>query len=258
MEIKFIETSSGLAAKLVEQSKYDGHWVSSLCHSAMLGLPDNELVSLQERVNLVEQISRVSKKPIIVDVDTFGDISHIPFYSNWFEKAGAHAIIMEDKKYPKQNSLLEENSHQMEDVDVFAKKIELAKANSGKMKVFARLESLIAKKSIADALIRATAYVEAGADGIMIHSKKKVDAGEVMEFASKFRNLYPKTEEQDIQLIAVPTTYDLPVDNPFDIVITANHMTRASMKSMKKVLEAENPKEVEMSSVEDIFNLLGH
>ncbi len=253
MEMKFIEISSGLAAKLAEQSKYDGFWISSLCHAAMLGLPDNELVPLKERVDFVAQIRRITTKPIIVDIDTGGDIEHLPFLIKWFEKAGAYAVIMEDKKYPKQNSLLEEGKKDLEDIDVFSKKIKIAKENTIQMKVFARLESLIAKKSKYEALLRAEAYIEAGADGVMVHSKNKVDCSEVMEVGNEIRLKHPNTT-----LIAVPTTYDLPEEHPFNIVITANHMTRASMKAMIKVLEAENPKEVEMSSVEDIFQLLGH
>jgi len=248
--MKVIEVSNGLMAKLVENSKYDGMWVSSLCHAANKGLPDNELVSLKERVDLVEEIRRITTKPIVVDVDTFGSIEHIPFYAQWFNKAGAFAIIMEDKKYPKQNSLLEENNHQLEDVDVFAKKIKVAKDNAGDMRIIARLESLIAKKSIFDALLRADAYMQAGAHGVMIHSKVKVDATEVMEFADKFRAKYP-----DAIMVAVPTTYTLPENHDFDIVIEANHLTRVSMKAMQDYLDGKKP---DLSNVEDIFNLLGH
>lgn len=250
---KFIEAHSGISAVLVDKSYYDGIWVSSLTHATQKGLPDNELVPLKERVDMVEEFRKLTNKPIIVDVDTFGSMEHIPFYANWFNKAGAYAVIMEDKKYPKQNSLLEENKHQMEDVNVFAKKIEVAKAHSGDTKVFARLESLIAKESMEAALIRAEAYLKAGADGIMIHSKQQIDASEVMEFAKRFREAHP-----DVTLIAVPTTYELPSEHPFEIVIYANHLMRASIKAMQKVLIAEDPKEVEMVDVKEIFDLLGH
>lgn len=250
---QFIEAHSGISAVLVDKSKYDGIWVSSLTHATSKGLPDNELVPLKERVEMVEEFRKLTSKPIIVDVDTFGSMEHIPFYANWFSKAGAYAVIMEDKKYPKQNSLLEENNHQLEDVDVFAKKIRVAKDHAGETKVFARLESLIAKHSMNDALIRATAYMAAGADGIMIHSKQQIDASEVMDFAEKFRAMYPETP-----LIAVPTTYDLPEGHPFDIVIHANMLMRASIKAMQNVLNADNPKSIEMVEVKEIFNMLGH
>lgn len=247
--MRFLETHSGLSALIVKDSQYDGHWVSSLTHAAIKGLPDNELVPLTERVDLVREIKRLSDKPIIVDVDTLGAIEHIPFYTKAFEEAGAYAIVIEDKKYPKQNSLLEENKHQLEDVDIFCQKIKVAKDNTKEMLIVARLESLIAKHSMAEALIRAEAYVKAGADMILIHSKQKIDATEVMEFAKRF------SEISSVPLVAVPTTYVLPEDHPFSITIHANHMLRASMKAMEKVANGED---VELSSVEDIFSLCGH
>lgn len=248
--LKILEAHSGLSALLVDKSKYDGIWVSSLTHSAAKGLPDNELVPLKERVDLVEEIKRISKKPIIVDIDTGGDVDHLPFLIKWFSAAGAYAVIMEDKKYPKQNSFIEEGQH-LEDVDVFANKIKVAKANAGGMKVFARLESLIARKSKYDALVRADAYIAAGADGIMVHSKQKVDATEVMEVGSEIRLKHP-----ELTLIAVPTTYTLPEVHPFDIVISANHMLRASLFAMRQV--ASGDPDVELASVQSIFDLCGH
>jgi len=250
--IKICEAHNGLSALLVEKSDYDGIWCSSLTHSASKGLPDNELIPLKDRVDLVREIRRVSTKPIIVDIDTGGDIEHLPFIIKWFKDAGAYALIMEDKKYPKQNSLLEDGKHQLEEVDIFAEKIKVAKKYSGDMKIFARLESLIAQHSKFEAIIRATAYVEAGADGIMVHSKVKVDCSEVMEVGTALMDKYP-----DIELIAVPTTYDLPEKHPFTIVISANHLLRASLKAMKEAISLQNIKEANMSSVQDIFDLVG-
>jgi len=249
-KIKVLEAHNGLSALIVEKSKYDAIWISSLTHSAAKGLPDNELVPLKERIDLVEEIRRITTKPIIVDIDTGGDIEHLPFIIKWFEKAGAYAVIMEDKKYPKQNSLLEENKHRLEDVDIFSKKINVAKQNSGSMKVFARLESLIAQHSKYEAILRADAYINAGADGIMVHSKQKVDCSEVMEVGNEIRE-----KHADIILVAVPTTYVLPEDNPFNIIITANHLLRASMKAMEKFANGED---VELSSVQEIFDKVGH
>lgn len=248
--MRICEVHSGLTAKLVDNSNYDGLWVSSLTHSAIKGLPDNELVPLKERVDFVEEIKRITKKPIIVDIDTGESIEHLPFLIKWFSEAGAYAVIMEDKKYPKQNSLLEDANQHLEDVDVFCEKIRVAKRVCGKMKIFARLESLIAKKSTYDALLRAEAYIKAGADGIMVHSKAKVDATEVMAVAEELRFTH-----KDLTLIAVPTTYKLPENHPFDITISANHLLRTSLKAMTKFL---NNEEVEMSSVQDIFDLVGH
>jgi len=249
-KMKVCEVHSPLCALLVDKSpNYEAVWVSSLTHAAINGLPDNELVPLKERVDFVAQIKRVTDKPIIVDIDTGESIDKLPHLIRWFEKAGAWAVIMEDKKGTKLNSLLE-GKHELEDVDVFAEKIAVAQANSGEMKVFARLESLIAKKSKYDALLRAEAYIEAGADGIMVHSKTKVDATEVMEVGLEIAGKHSET-----WLIAVPTTYTLPENHPFDITIDANHLLRASLKAMEKRINGE---EVELASVQEIFNLVGN
>lgn len=248
--MRVCEAHSGLSAMLVENSDYDGIWVSSLTHSAIKGLPDNEFVPLKDRVDLVVELGRVTTKPIIVDIDTGESIEHLGTIIEWFRKAGADAVIMEDKRYPKQNSLLDDGKHNLEDVDLFAEKIKVAKKSAGHMKIFARLESLIAKKSKYDALLRAEAYIAAGADGIMVHSKTKVDCSEVMEVGLEIREKHP-----NVMLIAVPTTYTLPEAHPFDVVISANQMMRASLAAMKKFVNGE---EVELASVQDIFDLVGH
>lgn len=247
--MKILETHSGLTTVLIDKSDYDGMWVSSLTHSAIKGLPDNELVPLKERVDFVAEIKRLTDKPIIVDIDTGESIEHLPFTIDWFRRAGAYAVIMEDKKYPKQNSLLEDGRHSLEDVDIFAEKIRIAKENAGDMKIIARLESLIAKHSIAEAKVRAEAYIQAGADGIMVHSKQKVDATEVMEVGQYIK------DNHDVLLVAVPTTYTLPEDHPFDIIIEANHLLRASLDAMESYIAGENPK---LATVQHLFNIVGH
>ncbi len=247
--MKICEAHNGISALLVENSPYHGIWVSSLTHSAARGLPDNELVPLTERVDLVRDIRRITTKPIVVDVDTLGGIEHVPFYVKAFDKAGAFAIVIEDKKYPKQNSLLEQNDHQLEDVEVFCEKIRAARNSCGDLTIIARLESLIAKHSMDEALSRAQEYVRAGAHMILIHSKQKIDCTEVMEFAQRFRGI------SDVPLIAIPTTYTLPENHPFQMVITANHMFRASMKAMEKFVRGD---EVELATVQEIFNKVGH
>lgn len=238
---KIIEVYNGLSALLAEKSDYDGLWISSLTHSASKGLPDTELVSLDERIDLVREIRRVSDKPIYVDVDTGGH--HIESYAKWLADAGANALIIEDKAFPKRNSLLD-TSHNLEDIDKFCEKIK--QARSGIM-VIARIESLIAKHSVYEALVRAEAYEKAGADGIMIHSKQQVDCSEVMEFAKKFR------KQSKLPLVAVPSTYTLPEKHPFDYVIHANHMLRASIKGMKDYLKGGD-----IAPVEDIFKIIGY
>lgn len=246
---RIIETSNGLAAKLADQSNYEGVWISSLCESATKGLPDNEVMSLDSRLQTIREIRRATDKTIIIDGDTGGTIEHFPYVVSEMERAGVDIIMIEDKVFPKKNSLLEDATQVLEDVDVFAMKIMAGKKVAKNVKIMARIESLIAKKSVYEALIRAEAYIKAGADGIMIHSKQKVDASEIMEFATKFKEKFP-----DVTLVAVPTTYILPDNHPFDIIITANHLTRACISAMKKFLADEK---VELASVQEIFDLVG-
>lgn len=253
MKQKIIEVHNGLSAILADKSKYDGVWISSLCESASHGLPDNEVMSLDSRLNTIREIRRCTTKSIIIDADTGGSIEHFPYVVQEMEKAGVDIIMIEDKVFPKQNSLLEEAHQELEDVDVFSSKIYAGKQVTKNVKIMARLESLIAKKSVNDALIRAEAYVQAGVDGIMIHSKVKVDCSEIMEFATKFREKHPS-----IPLVAVPTTYDLPEENPFNIIIYANMMLRASLKAMQEALELPDIKKANMASVQEIFGLVGH
>ncbi len=173
---RYLEAHSGFSALLVEKSKYDGIWVSSLTSTASRGLPDNELITPMERAGLVREIRRVAKKPIIVDVDTGGQIDHFPYFVKELESAGANAIIMEDKAFPKINSLAENAKHNLEDIDKFCDKIKAGKAVGGDISIYARIESLIAKKSLYEALVRSEAYLGAGVDGIMIHNKGTVAA----------------------------------------------------------------------------------
>ena len=246
---KIIEVHSGISALLAEKSDYDGLWISSLTHSASKGLPDTELVPLSERVDLVREVRRVSDKPIFVDVDTGGQ--HIGYHAKWFKDAGATALIIEDKAFPKQNSLLKNGKHNLEDIDEFCKKLREAKGIGGSgfidLMIIARIESLIAKHSVYEALIRAEAYEKAGADAIMIHSKQQVDCSEVMEFAKKFR------EKSKLPLVAVPSTYKLPKKHPFDYVIHANHLLRASIKGMRDYFKGGD-----IALVEDIFKIIGY
>lgn len=250
---RFLEAHNGLTALLVDQSNYDGVWISSLTESASKGIPDNEILPNTDRLNTVREIRNVTTKPIIIDWDTGGAVFHFPYWVKKLEEAGVDIIMIEDKVFPKKNSLLDDVTQTLEDVDVFAEKIRKGKEVAKAVKIMARIESLIAKKSVFDALLRAEAYVKAGVDGIMIHSKTKVDSTEIMEFATKFREKYP-----NIPLVAVPTTYDLPEEHPFNIVIYANHLLRASLKAMKEALALPNIKEAPMVEVKEIFDLVGY
>lgn len=251
--LKFCEAHNGLSGLLVDKSKYDGIWVSSLTESASKGLPDSELISYDNRLHTIREIRNVTNKPIMVDFDTGGSVEHFPYWVKQLENAGVNYIMIEDKVFPKKNSLLEDANQILEDVDVFSEKIRQGKKVVKNVKIFARIESLIAKKSLFDALLRADAYIAAGVDGIMIHSKTKVDSTEIMEFANTFKTRYP-----DIPLVAVPTTYELPDKHPFDIVISANHLLRASLHAMREALQLEDIRKYPMSSVQDIFDLVGY
>jgi len=244
-----MEAHNGLSARLVNRSKFDGVWESSLTDSASKGLPDIELVSGDSRLNTIREIKENTDKPLIVDWDTGGQTDHFPYWVKRLEEAGVDAIIIEDKAFPKRNSLLKDAKHILEDVDKFSDKIIAGKKVAKDMLIFARLESLIAKHSMYEALLRAEAFVNAGADGIMIHSKSDVGEKEVMEFAARFR------EKWDLPLIAVPTTYKLPEKHPFNIVIYANHLLRASLKAMQEFLDTQD--EDKISSVKEIFDLVG-
>ena len=247
---KFLESHNGLSALLVDKSNYNGIWVSSLTESASKGMPDIELVSPDSRLNTIREIRNVTQKPIMVDWDTGGSIEHFPYWVRQLENAGVNIIMIEDKCFPKKNSLLEDVAQILEDVDVFCSKIKAGKSVANNVKIFARIESLIAKKSVAESLIRAEAYIKAGADGIMIHSKSKVEAPEIEEFAEKFKKEYP-----NVPLVCVPTTYKLKDYSKFEYVIEANHLLRASLKAMQDYI---NGQKVELASVEDIFGLIGH
>lgn len=255
------EAHNGLSSLLIENSKFDAIWESSLTDSASKGLPDIELVSMDSRLNTVREIRQCSTKPIIFDGDTGGQIDHFPYWLKRLQEAGVDAVIIEDKAFPKRNSLDGNASHVLENVDTFCEKIKKGKEACPDLLLFARLESLIAKHSMFEALIRAEAFINAGADGIMIHSKADVNAEEVFEFAKRYK------EKFDKPLICVPTTYNQftnqeLIDAGFDIIIHANHLLRASFKAMKDVIdklwENQRSKDLDISSVKEIFSITGY
>ena len=228
--IRALEAHNGLSALVVENSQFDAIWESSLTDSASKGLPDTELITMDSRIQTIREIRRVSTKPIIFDGDTGGQIEHFPFWVKELEKEGVSAIVIEDKAFPKINSLKENAKHNLESVNKFCEKIKAGKAVAKDIMIIARLESLIAGKSMDEAIRRATRFVNAGADGIMIHSKVKV-GDEVLEFARRFKKKVP--------LVCVPTTYNHITDQEleragFKIIIHANHLLRASLTAMER------------------------
>ena len=272
--VRFIETHNPLSAMIAENSNhvkkdgtvksFDGFWSSSLTDSTSMGMPDTESLDISRRLQNVSQIFDVTSKPLIFDGDTGGRVEHLDMKIKSMERLGVSAVIIEDKTGLKKNSLLKNTSNQtQEDKNKFAEKIAIAKKSqlSDDFMIIARIESFILGKKVSDALDRARAYIDAGADGIMIHSKsKKTD--EIFKFSNLFKKKY-----QNIPLICVPSTYnhvrekDL-INNGFNLVIYANHLLRASYPAMNKVakniLKNGRSKEADshLSSINEILNLI--
>lgn len=256
--VRILEAHNGLTGLIVEKTKvekdgrireFDGMWVSSLCDSTAKGKPDIELVDLTSRLNTINDILEVTTKPIIVDGDTGGQIEHFVYTVKTLERLGVSAIIIEDKTGLKKNSLFGTEVKQTQDtIEHFCDKIRAgreARVTSDFM-IISRIESLIAKAGMDDAIKRAEAYIEAGADGIMIHSKEK-DGAEIIEFCSKYSQLANK-----VPLIVVPTSYNFMkeaqlVELGVNVIIYANHLIRSAYPAMvntaRSILENERSKE---------------
>ena len=270
---RFLEAHSPLSALVGEKTSYenkgkkysfDGFWSSSLTDSTVMGKPDNESLDFTQRLQTIDQIFEVTTKPLIMDGDTGGKSEHFEMKVKSAERLGISALIIEDKKGLKKNSLLSDTSLQIqEDKNKFAEKIQIGKKaqTSDEFMIFARIESFILGKNIKDALTRAYTYVDAGADGIMIHSKSS-DPKEIFEFSNKFRKVY-----KTIPLVSVPSSYNhvkenVLKENGFNIVIYANHMLRASYPSMENVartiLKNSRSKESDnqLLSIKKILNLI--
>ena len=256
--VRILEAHNGLTGLIVEKTKvekdgkvreFDGMWISSLCDSTAKGKPDIELVDLTSRINTINDILEVTTKPIIVDGDTGGQIEHFVYTVKTLERLGVSAIIIEDKTGLKKNSLFGTEVKQTQDtIGHFCEKIRAgreARVTSDFM-IISRIESLIAKAGMDDAIKRAEAYIEAGTDGIMIHSKEK-DGTEIIEFCEKYAKL-----ERRVPLIVVPTSYNFMkeeqlVELGISVIIYANHLIRSAYPAMvntaKSILENERSKE---------------
>lgn len=243
---RFIETHNPISALVAEHAKvevngkvrqFDGFWSSSLTDSTTRGKPDNEALDLSSRLSNVNDIFEVTTKPLIFDGDTGGKPEHFELNVRSMERLGISAVIIEDKKGLKQNSLFgREIVQSQEDIGVFCDKIRAGRtARIGEdFIVIARIESLILEKGMKDAIERAHAYVNVGTDGIMIHSRKQ-EPDEVLEFARIFRRDFPS-----VPLVCVPTSYNTCMEDVleahgFNIVIYANHLLRAAIPAMQRV-----------------------
>jgi phosphoenolpyruvate phosphomutase len=223
-----------------ERREFDGFWSSSLTDSTERGKPDIEALDISSRLRNINDIFEVTTKPLVMDGDTEGKEEHFELNVRSIERLGISAVIIEDKTGLKKNSLLgNETAQTQEDIDVFCDKIRAGRSAliSDDFMIIARIESLILDRGMEDALRRARAYVEAGAHGIMIHSRKKL-TDEVFKFANTFRQDFP-----NIPLVSVPTSYNAVTerdlqDHGFNMVIYANQMLRSAYPAMKKTARA--------------------
>ena len=243
-----METHSGITGLIVEKTtvlqegktyQFDAMWVSSLCDSTAKGKPDIELVDMTSRFRTIDDIMEVTTKPIIFDGDTGGLTEHFVYTVRSLERMGVSMVIIEDKTGLKKNSLFGTEVKQTQDsIENFCAKIAAGKKaqKTRDFMICARIESLILEQGMDDALTRAHAYTAAGADAIMIHSRKK-DPGEIFEFIEKFRAVDSVTP-----IVLVPTSFNSVYEEEFkargaNVIIYANQLTRSGFPAMKKTAE---------------------
>lgn len=271
--VRVLEAHNGLTGLIVENvnvnlngslKEFDAMWLSSLTDSTAKGKPDIEAVDVTSRLHGLNDILEVTTKPIIYDGDTGGIPEHFVFTVKTLERLGVSAIIIEDKVGLKKNSLFGTDVPQTQDsIEKFSLKISAGKKSQvtkGFM-IIARIESLILQQGIDDAILRAKAYIEAGADAIMIHSKEK-DGKEIIEFCQRFN-----TFEKRVPLVAVPSSYSHMkeqelIDLGVNVVIYANHLLRSAYPAMldvaKSILSHERSLEAsdKCMSIKEILNLI--
>jgi phosphoenolpyruvate mutase len=271
--VRFIDIHNALSGLIVEnvnvtsakgRKEFDGMWASSLTSSTAKGKPDNEVVDVSERMGGLNEVIEVTTKPIIYDADTGGQAEHFIFTVKTLERLGVSAVIIEDKTGLKKNSLFGNEVAQTQDsIENFCHKIKAgvgAKISDDFM-VIARIESLILEKGMDDAVERAKAYLKAGADGIMIHSRKS-NPNEIFEFC----RIYQKIENKK-PLVVVPSSFSSVreselVEHGVNIVIYANQLLRSAYPAMVKtavsILENDRSKEADdnMMPIKQILELI--
>lgn len=272
--MRVLEAHNGLSGLIAENTsftdekgivqEFDAMWMSSLTDSVAKGKPDIEAVDITARLQTLNDVLEVTTKPIIFDGDTGGKTEHFVFTVRTLERLGVSAIVIEDKTGLKRNSLIEEQSSQeQETIPAFCEKIKAGKKScvTKDFMIIARIESLILGTGMEDALQRATAYINAGVDGIMIHSKS-TDGAEILEFAKQYKNF-----EKRVPLVAVPSTYNTIFrkeleDAGFNIIIYANHLLRSAYPAMlttaTSILKNDRTKEAEenLMTVKDLLKLI--
>ncbi len=270
--LTFLDIHNALSAIIVEKAtvninsqkyEFDGMWASSLTDSTAKGKPDIEAVDTSSRLTTLNEVMEVTTKPIIYDGDTGGKPEHFVYTVQNLERLGISAVVIEDKKGLKKNSLFgTEVPQEQEDVLEFSKKIDIGNKSkkTDDFLIIARVESLILDKGLDDALYRSEKYAEAGAGGILIHSKDKSEEN-VFQFVKDFKN------NTNLPLIVIPTTYNHVTLQKFkdigvDVVIYANHLLRSSypamMSTAENILKFGRTKEIEstLMSVKEIINFI--
>ena len=271
--VKALEVHSGLTGLIAEKTvveregkldQFDAMWVSSLCDSTAKGKPDIELVDMSSRLRTIDDVMEVTTKPIILDGDTGGLTEHFVYNVRTLERMGVSAVIIEDKTGLKKNSLFGTEVEQTQDsIESFSAKIAAGKRAqlTEDFMIIARVESLILERGMEDALARAFAYAKAGADGIMIHSRKK-DPSEILEFCDKFR-----AADKQTPLVVVPTAFNSVTEEELaahgvNIVIYANQLTRSAFPAMQstavEILRHHRAKEADehLMPFKDIIRLI--
>ena len=241
--LRFLDLHNGLTGLIIEnvfvqkdigKVEFDGMWASSLTDSTSKGKPDIEAVDTTARISTLNEVLEVTTKPIIYDGDTGGKPEHFQFTVRSLERLGISAVIIEDKTGLKKNSLLGTKVDQTQSsIDDFSEKIKMGKAaqQTDEFMIIARIESLILGRGIEDAISRAKAFINAGADGIMIHSREK-KPDEIFEFCK----LYNEFEERR-PLVAVPSSYSQTYESELqrhgvNVVIYANQLLRSAYPAM--------------------------
>lgn len=271
--VKALEVHSGLTGLIAEKTivesngsldQFDAMWISSLCDSTAKGKPDIELVDMSSRLRTIDDVLEVTTKPIILDGDTGGLTEHFVYNVRTMERMGVSAVIIEDKTGLKKNSLFGTEVEQTQDsIENFTEKIRAGKRalRTEEFMIIARIESLILERGMEDALKRAFAYVAAGADGIMIHSRKK-SPNEILEFCRKFRG-----QDQKTPIVVVPTSFNSITEEELaaagvNVVIYANQLTRSAFPAMQNtavdILKNHRALEVDerLLPIKDIITLI--
>lgn len=271
--ITALEAHSGITGLIVEKTvvyqeggthQFDAMWVSSLCDSTAKGKPDIELVDMTSRFRTIDDIMEVTTKPVIFDGDTGGMTEHFVYTVRSLERMGVSMVIIEDKTGLKKNSLFGTEVEQTQDtIENFCEKIRAGKKaqKTQDFMICARIESLILERGMDDALTRAFAFAEAGADAIMIHSRKK-DPSEIKEFIERFR-----AKDKLTPIVLVPTSFNTVYEEEWkelgaNIIIYANQLTRTGFPAMqdaaRTILENHRAKECDdkCMSIKDIITLI--